>query len=116
MRHDLNHAKGGLEPVADSGPVARHAGKRLDRPQRQQHGRPAQERAVVARGQAVVDRPAEGVGQECLGEHPDDSEEHPECERAQLLLPTQSRKRVAERVFGWPGSANGSSFIGASPY
>ena len=65
---------------------------RLDRPQRQQHGRPGQQRAVVARGQAVVDRAAEGVGQQRLGEHPDDSEEHPERERAELLPPDPEQK------------------------
>src|SRR4026209_2676812 len=48
-------------------------------PRRPQAGRPARERAFVPRGRAVVDRPAEGVRQERLGEHPDDSEQHPEC-------------------------------------
>ena len=92
MRHDLNHAEGGLEPVADGRPVPRHAGHGLDRPQRQQHACPGQQRAVVARDQAVVDRTAEGVGQQRLGEHPDGSEDHPECERAELLPPDPEQK------------------------
>ncbi len=78
VRDDLDHPECGLEPVADGGPVARHAGHGLHRPQREQHARPRQQGAVVARREAVVDRAAESVGQQRLGEHPDDSEAHSE--------------------------------------
>ena len=80
----LHAPKGGAQPVLDGEPVAHHPGKRADGTQRDEYAAPGQQGPSVVGDDAEIDRLADRRWEECLADHPDDTEEHPAQQGAPL--------------------------------
>jgi len=93
----LSEPEGGLQPVENRESVSHDPGRRLRRPEPEQHDRPKRERPVVVLDDPVLDRPPDRKGHERLSKHPDDPEEHTREQRAGLVPPhpkQQPRRRT----------------------
>ena len=97
VRDDLNHPVARLQPVADGDAVPERSRHGLNDAESEQGAGPREQCLGVPGPDPVVDRSAEDPRQQCLREHPDDPEGHPEQERVELLPsdPDQEARRRA---------------------
>ena len=109
VRDDLSQPERGLQPVEDREAVAHDPGRRLRRPEPEQHERPEGERRVVVLDDAVLDRPPDREWHERLRKHPDDPEEHTREQRPDLVPPDPEKEPRRRSRVRSPGVADGQA-------